>query len=911
MANLLPGEGSSASDVSGESSESTLQLNIKTLDSRIFSFHVDKNIVVSAFKEKIASQIGVPVGQQRLIFRGKVLKDDHLLSEYNVENGDTLHLVERQPQPSPRSNTGEVTSSNSNRGQDSTAGGPRNRIGQIAHSVVLGTLNVGDPGEAVVPDLSRVIGAVLNSIGIGNLAGGMQPGVQTSHGNETEGSQVNADSQSQGGNPWQALHGQSASYPMQTPIGTAIAVPSLNMPIPDSLNTLNEFMNRMELAFSQNGTQQNQTPTASGNLPTPELPTNLHGYPTVEALTIVLRHAQRLLSDHAVPALSHAAGRLDQEGGSNDPSIRGQVQTESMQFGVAMQHLGALLLELGRTILTLRMGQSPGESFVNAGPAVYISPSGPNPIMVQPFPLQTSSLFGGSSGVSQNPVAMGPVGVGGVPRNVNIHIHTGAALAPIVSMVGNRAPNGEEMRGERVSGTDSGESGQARVSSGINVTTTAVPSRPAIVSISGAVQPSVGVSQASDSNSIPSIVAEINAQLRSLAANRQNENHPPSEGSVDQEQPFGCGVREDDTSNHQRNLSSSMVGETSQTLPHVSIINDQKAQTEPSTSTEGGLHNRSSMSEHAESLERPSRSGQGNDNEDGSLGVPLGLGLGGLQPKRRGRQPRSPAKNSDGASSSSQNKNSTAVGQQVLQSLASLSTRRDANPPSSGQPSDLARGVIGSVPTARQNTDGYTDVADAMSQVLRSPSLDGLLAGVSQQTGVGSPDMLRNMLQQFTQNPAMRNTVNQIAQQIDSHDLGSMFSGLDSRGQGGGIDLSRMMQQMMPIVSQALGGVSSISQLNPPSEPVRFESSSRRDLTLINDDPQQTDLRQVVQRLGGQSSSEEIFRSLVHRAVHLSSDGNAEESVVSELCSQGGLAQEFMEMLLLDLSRRLQDEMGS
>lgn len=39
---------------------------------------------VSLFKEKIASEIGLPVGQQRLIFRGKVLKDDHLLSAYRI-----------------------------------------------------------------------------------------------------------------------------------------------------------------------------------------------------------------------------------------------------------------------------------------------------------------------------------------------------------------------------------------------------------------------------------------------------------------------------------------------------------------------------------------------------------------------------------------------------------------------------------------------------------------------------------------------------------------------------------------------------------------------------------------------------------------------------------------------------------
>lgn len=57
--------------------------------------------------------------------------------------------------------------------------------------------------------------------------------------------------------------------------------------------------------------------------------------------------------------MQQAASRLNQDGGSTDHAVRGQVQTDSIQLGMAMQHLGALFLELGRTVLTLRMGQSP------------------------------------------------------------------------------------------------------------------------------------------------------------------------------------------------------------------------------------------------------------------------------------------------------------------------------------------------------------------------------------------------------------------------------------------------------------------------------------------------------------------------------------------------------------------------
>lgn len=41
-------------------------------------------VSVPALKEQLATVVGVPVENQRLICRGKVLKDDQLLSAYSI-----------------------------------------------------------------------------------------------------------------------------------------------------------------------------------------------------------------------------------------------------------------------------------------------------------------------------------------------------------------------------------------------------------------------------------------------------------------------------------------------------------------------------------------------------------------------------------------------------------------------------------------------------------------------------------------------------------------------------------------------------------------------------------------------------------------------------------------------------------
>lgn len=207
--------------------------------------------------------------------------------------------------------------------------------------------------------------------------------------------------------------------------------------------------------------------------------------------------------------------------------------------------------------------------------------------------------------------------------------------------------------------------------------------------------------------------------------------------------------------------------------------------------------------------------------------------------QRRVKQSRSQGRSDDGAATSSQSERPIRDGQQVLQSLAALSARRTEGSPPSGQFSHLARGVMEN--TSSGGND-QPDISNMMSQVLQNPALNGLLGGISQQTGLGSPDALRNMLQQLTQNPGMMNTVNQLAQQIDPQDLGSMFSGFGGGGQGGGggggIDFSSMFQQMMPLVSQALGGVPTSAQQAPRMEVRTNETVANREVTPTNENSQ-------------------------------------------------------------------------
>ena len=75
--------------------EGAMMLFVKSLTGKNINVIVEPSSSVEHVKRLIQEEEGIPQDQQRLIFAGRQLEDDHSLSHYNIQKYDTIHLVLR------------------------------------------------------------------------------------------------------------------------------------------------------------------------------------------------------------------------------------------------------------------------------------------------------------------------------------------------------------------------------------------------------------------------------------------------------------------------------------------------------------------------------------------------------------------------------------------------------------------------------------------------------------------------------------------------------------------------------------------------------------------------------------------------------------------------------------------------
>ena len=68
-------------------------ISVRTTDGKNIRLMVLTSDPIEKLKQKIQAKERIPSDQQRIFFSGKELEDDRTLSEYNIQNGTTVHLV--------------------------------------------------------------------------------------------------------------------------------------------------------------------------------------------------------------------------------------------------------------------------------------------------------------------------------------------------------------------------------------------------------------------------------------------------------------------------------------------------------------------------------------------------------------------------------------------------------------------------------------------------------------------------------------------------------------------------------------------------------------------------------------------------------------------------------------------------
>jgi len=136
------------------SEDQPISFTIKTSGDQKFTLSLPLSTTVSSVKEKLSSTdyANLPPERQRLIYSGRVLKDDQSLATYKIKEGHTVHLVKGAESNVRQQPANQGTSSGSTQTPPAL---PNMAAGTGAHNMLAGLTGARYAGLAPLPNFSN------------------------------------------------------------------------------------------------------------------------------------------------------------------------------------------------------------------------------------------------------------------------------------------------------------------------------------------------------------------------------------------------------------------------------------------------------------------------------------------------------------------------------------------------------------------------------------------------------------------------------------------------------------------------------------------------------------------------------------------------------------------------------------
>lgn len=142
-------------DDSATADETPITFHIKAAEAK-FTLTLPLSTQVSQLKEKLSTSeyADTPADRQRLIYSGRVLKDNETLATYKIKEGHTVHMVksaasnQRQNPPAPSASTSAPTDAAA---ASTAAGVPTNLAAGTGNNPLAGLTGARYAGFAQLP----------------------------------------------------------------------------------------------------------------------------------------------------------------------------------------------------------------------------------------------------------------------------------------------------------------------------------------------------------------------------------------------------------------------------------------------------------------------------------------------------------------------------------------------------------------------------------------------------------------------------------------------------------------------------------------------------------------------------------------------------------------------------------------